>query len=112
MDYLELNIKVFPHQPGTDLLISQFAENGFESFVETETGFLAYIPSKHFSEISIGTINEFDAEIATVEFSQKTIPSQNWNAEWEKDYQPIFIGKKLLIRAPFLGTAADMEIEL
>jgi ribosomal protein L11 methyltransferase len=112
MDYTELDIKVTPRQPGTDLLISELAENGFESFVETETGFLAYIPLKEFSEMAILPINTFDKEVGKIEFSKKIIPSQNWNAEWEKDYQPIVVSNKLLIRAPFHATDTKFEMEL
>ncbi len=112
MDYIELDIKVTPRQPGTDLLISELSENGFESFVETENGFLAYIPAKDFSESSVNSIHAFENEMGEVEFSKKTIPAQNWNAEWEKDYQPIFISNKLLIRAPFHAPVSGMEMEL
>jgi ribosomal protein L11 methyltransferase len=112
MDYIELDIKVTPRQPGTDLLISELAESGFESFVETENGFLAYIPTKEFSESSVSSIQQFDNEIGKVEFSQKTIPAQNWNAEWERDYQPILISNKLLIRAPFHESISDIDMEL
>jgi ribosomal protein L11 methyltransferase len=112
MDYTELDIKVTPRQPGTDLLISELAENGFESFVETETGFLAYIPAKEFSETSLSALETFDKEIGKVDFSQKIIPSQNWNAEWERDYQPIIISDELLIRAPFHAPVPEIKMEL
>lgn len=112
MDYIELDVKVNPKQPGTDLLISELAENGFESFAETEEGFLAYIPLKQFSEALLSPVNEFTANLGKAVFSQKLIPGQNWNAEWEKGYQSILVSNKLLIRAPFHEPVPGVEMEL
>jgi ribosomal protein L11 methyltransferase len=36
-----------------------------------------------------------------VEFTEKRIPDQNWNAEWEKNFEPVLIADKCYIRAPF-----------
>ncbi|MEO5641684.1 MAG: 50S ribosomal protein L11 methyltransferase [Bacteroidia bacterium] len=112
MDYLELDVKINPRQPGSDLLITELAELGFESFVETADGFLAYIPGKDFSETILSPIQNVKEELGEVSWSQKTIPSQNWNAEWESSYQPIQIGNKLLIRAPFHEPVKAVEIDL
>ena len=53
VNYIELDVHVSPNQPGSDLLISELAENGFESFVETERGFLAYIQEKEFADVIV-----------------------------------------------------------
>lgn len=112
MDYIELDVKVTPRQPGSDLLISGLAENGFESFAETAEGFLAYIPAAQFSESLLIPLQEFTPEMGTASFSSKHIPSQNWNAEWEKQYEPVWIGTRAVIRAPFHEPFPDVEIEL
>ena len=36
-----------------------------------------------------------------VNFSLANIPDQNWNEEWEKNFEPVIIANKFLIRAPF-----------
>ncbi|MDQ3109945.1 MAG: 50S ribosomal protein L11 methyltransferase [Bacteroidota bacterium] len=112
MDYLELDVKINPRQPGTDLLITELAELGFESFVETQDGFLAYIPAKEFSEALLSPIQNIKEELGKVSWSKKLIPAQNWNAEWESSYQPIQISDKLLIRAPFHEAVQGVEIDL
>lgn len=112
MDYLELNVKINPRQPYTDLLISELADLGFESFVETENGFLAYIPGKEFSESLLSPIENLEKNTADISWTQKLIPSQNWNAEWESSYQPIRIGNELIIRAPFHPAQNDVKIDL
>lgn len=112
MDYIELDVKINPRQPGSDLLITELAELGFESFVETEDGFLAYIPGKDFSETFLSPIQNVKQDLGEVSWSKKIIPSQNWNAEWESSYQPIQISNKLVIRAPFHEPVKDVEIDL
>jgi ribosomal protein L11 methyltransferase len=112
MDYLELDVKIDPRQPGSDLLITELAELGFESFVETENGFLAYIPGKDFSETLLSPIQNVKEELGKVSWTKKMIPAQNWNAEWEKSYAPIQISDKLMIRAPFHEAVPGVEIDL
>ena len=50
MPYTELIFTITPRDPGSDILIAQLAEIGFESFEETETGIKAYIPKADFEE--------------------------------------------------------------
>lgn len=115
MDYIELDITVSPRQPASEILISELADSGFESFSETPDGFLAYIPEKDFSESLISVIQEFEPEIAKVSVKINKIAGQNWNAEWEKQYEPIHIAGRVLIRAPFHtagnGTGIELEIQ-
>lgn len=112
MDYIELDVKINPRQPGSDLLIAELAERGFESFVDTADGFLAYVPAQQFSESLLAPLQEITAETGTLTFSKQLIPSQNWNAEWEKQYQPVKVGERCLIRAPFHEPDGNVEIEL
>ena len=48
--YLEYDFKISPLQPATDILIAELGELGFESFVENETGLLAYILKSEWKE--------------------------------------------------------------
>ena len=50
MNYIEVAVKVEPKLEGSDVLIATLSELAFESFVETETGFNAYITEDEFSE--------------------------------------------------------------
>lgn len=112
MDYLELDVKVTPRQPGTDLLITELAEMGFESFAETEEGFLAYIPSEQFSEALLAPVQGFAEDLGRVNVSRKLIPGQNWNAEWEKGFLPVLVSGRCLVRAPFHPPVPGVELEL
>ncbi|MFN5148229.1 MAG: 50S ribosomal protein L11 methyltransferase [Flavobacteriia bacterium] len=103
MDYLELTIKLQPRDPWADIVTAELAEAGYESFVETEDGILAYAPVSAIN-IDNPTNNTFlekeHPEVnANIEF--KIIPQQNWNAVWEADFQPVIVEQYLSIIAPF-----------
>lgn len=114
MDYIELDITVSPRQPASEILISELADSGFESFADTPNGFLAYIPEKDFSDSLMSVFQDIDPDLAKVSVKVNKIAGQNWNAEWEKQYEPIEIGGRVLIRAPFheSGNGAEIELEI
>lgn len=111
-DYVEVDVRVNPRQPGSDLLVTELAELGFESFADTAYGFQAWIEAKSFDEKTLSVVNQLDSALGKAEYSWKTIKGQNWNAEWESSYLPVKIGQKLLIRAPFHAPDPTVELEL
>lgn len=98
MNYVELDITFKELEPWREILVSHLAEKGFESFVETKTGLLSYIPELDFDKQMIEDLDTF-SEID--QFTYKTIQDQNWNAEWEKNFDPVLVEDKLAIIAPF-----------
>ncbi|HTL81675.1 MAG TPA: 50S ribosomal protein L11 methyltransferase [Bacteroidia bacterium] len=112
MDYIEVEIKVQPRQPGSDLLVSQLADVGFESFQETKEGFFAWIPENLFHEEEMRKVLLVGGHMAEVTYEKRLIPSQNWNEEWEKNFTPVYIGKELIIRAPFHPAESGFKREI
>ncbi len=101
MNYIEVAVTIEPKEQGSDVLIAKLSELGFESFVETEQGFLAYIQEEEYSEEEVElTIGDF-LDLFKIKFMSKIIPKQNWNKEWESNFQPIDVDGKCYIRAPF-----------
>ncbi len=103
MDYLELTLNLSPRDPWAEILMTELAELGYESFVETEEGIIAYakvvdVDVEHpFKGSSIDLLDkEFTADVAVT-----IIPQQNWNALWESDFHPVFVDEQLTILAPF-----------
>ncbi len=103
MDYNKITINFIPFQEWLrDVLTAQLGEIGFDSFVETEAGFEAFIPVKNFSEENLNLVlsgfqNDFNFTVET-----ESIKSRNWNEEWEKNYfKPLVINNECVIRAPF-----------
>lgn len=103
MDYTELNITIEPRDPWSEILVAQLSELGFDSFVETEEGVQAYIPSKDFSleALKLKTLLFENPEGVSISFEQNEIPHQNWNEVWESGFEPVFVDELATIRAPF-----------
>lgn len=102
MDYIEIDIIINPIHPWRDVLIGQLADIGFESFTEEKKGLKAYIAQKDFEEQNFGAIlSQAKSQDASIEYQINIIKHQNWNAKWEEDFEPVKIGDKLIIKAPF-----------
>jgi len=84
-----------------ELLMAEIAEAGFESFMETDNGFEAYVELENYDKEQLQAINEKYSLLTTVVFQQDRIQKQNWNEEWEKSYEPIIVDDRCLIRAEF-----------
>ncbi len=103
MNYKKTTININPFQEWLrDVLTAQLGEIGFDSFVETPTGFEAFIPAPDFNPDNLNPVlNEFSSNF-NFDIKTETIEDQNWNEEWEKNYfKPLVIGGECVIRAPF-----------
>ena len=101
MSYIELIISVVPKEQGSEILIAELSETGFESFVDDEKGFLAYIKEENYFENDVKAIILKYSGLFNISFITKIIQKQNWNKEWENNFQPIDVDGKCYIRAPF-----------
>jgi len=102
MIYTKVAVSLVPYSTdASDVLIAMFGDAGFESFVENETGFEAYIPSQNL-EVSLIDAIELPFEGVSFTYNIEEIADQNWNEVWEKNYfQPIVIGNECVVRGPF-----------
>ncbi len=100
MDYIKLEFSISPFQPWSEILTNDLAEIGFDSFTEEHQKLQAYIPSENFNLENIEAQLKLYPEIE-ISFTTEEIPSQNWNAVWESDFQPVEVGHDLIIYAPF-----------
>ena len=99
--YLEIDICLSPIDPWREMMIAQMGALGFESFVDTPAGFKAYIPEGDFHEKDFSQIPVFTVEGIKINCDHKTIPPQNWNAQWEQNFSPIRVGDRCVVRADF-----------
>jgi len=115
VSYTELNCRVFPAEPASDILIAQLADIGYESFVESDTGILAYIPSEQFDAKALKKLPVMEAGLFDISFEHAEIEEENWNALWESNYDPVLIAGQCYVRAPFHdpypGADYDIVIE-
>lgn len=107
MEYLALNVSLSPRDPWADILVAELAELGYESFVETDNGIIAYAPAslgepvEHMNQTSL-----YQNENVSFTLETETIPHQNWNALWESDFKPVIVSDELAIVAPFHDPAS------
>ncbi|MGB5554650.1 MAG: 50S ribosomal protein L11 methyltransferase [Flavobacteriaceae bacterium] len=99
--YIEYNFKVSPPQPGSDILIAQLGELGFESFVENEDGILAYVQKEDWYESILKGLQILDHPKFKIEYTRAEIEQENWNATWESNFNAIQVGDQCTVRAPF-----------
>lgn len=112
--YLGYYFKVQPLQPAVEILIAELGYAGFESFVETEEGVTAYIQKEEYYDTILDDIQILKSEEFEISFISEDIEQTNWNAEWEKNFNPIIVDEKVTVRAPFHdkpNTDYDIVIE-
>lgn len=95
-----------------DLFRQQLADYGFDTFEDTELGFDAYIAS---AQLDPGELEGLllNAELpAGLRYETAEVEPENWNELWEKNFEPITIGQRCYIRAPFHAPKPEIPLEL
>ena len=109
--YLAYHFSVDPKEPGSEILIAELGEKPFESFMETENGFSAYIQKDLWTKNILDDIYLLDSPDFTISHTIEEIEQVNWNEEWEKNFEPIDVNGKCHVRAPFHPkTYAEFDI--
>ena len=113
MKYIEYKIMAIPDEEASDIVVAELAELGFESFSEyapAEQTVSAYLPA---------TERAREAEIAEylrgAGYPHKCTEIEddtNWNALWESQFEPIRIGDRCCVRAPFHDRCEGVEYEV
>ncbi|WP_166964715.1 50S ribosomal protein L11 methyltransferase [Yeosuana marina] len=112
--YLGYEFIVSPLQPGVEILIAELGYAGFESFVETERGVTAYIQKDEWNDDILNDIQILESDEFEITYTFEDIEQTNWNAEWEKNFNPIVVDDICAVRAPFhtkFDTQYDIIIE-
>lgn len=99
--YIGYYFIVKPLQPASEILIAELGYAGFESFVETEEGVTAYIQKEEWNENILEDIHILKSDEFEISFTSEEIEQTNWNAEWEKNFNPIIVDDCVTVRAPF-----------
>ena len=112
MNYFEIKIPKPTDETASEILISDLADIGFESFVEEEDFVLAYIPEKDFQKEKLMTIAYCESFLSRNEINVSLIKDQNWNAVWESNYPPVMITNRCFVRAPFHEPDPEAEFNI
>jgi ribosomal protein L11 methyltransferase len=114
MDYIEVSFEINPvSSEYREIIAALLGEIDFESFADTKQGLQAYIQLPLFNEDTMNeTLSPIKSLFENFNFSITTIKEQNWNAEWEKNFDPIHIGSMCRIRAPFHSSEGNFTYDL
>lgn len=104
-----ITIKVTCSVDLMDVLIAELFEVGFDSFQEFDDGFEGSCDQSQFEEAEIKDIFNNYPNVTYVIKEQEKI---NWNEEWEKNYDPIIVGDKCIVRASFHESQPQFEYEI
>ncbi|MBX2964818.1 MAG: 50S ribosomal protein L11 methyltransferase [Cyclobacteriaceae bacterium] len=96
----------------SEILMAEIAEAGFDTFMETETGFEAFAEQHQYSKQRLQEIKEQYTTHTPVVFYIDRVEKKNWNEEWEKNYEPIIVEDTIIVRAEFHKPEKQYPIEL
>ncbi|MGB1535339.1 MAG: 50S ribosomal protein L11 methyltransferase [Flavobacteriaceae bacterium] len=99
--YTEYHFIVTPKEPWEEILFAQLQLLPFESFLSSEEGLKAYLPTHLNSHQLLKEVALFKEKRVSITYSKKNITPENWNAKWESSFQPVMIGENCVIRADF-----------
>lgn len=109
MDYIQYSFTVNPPEPGSEILTALLADLGFDSFSQNETGVDAYILSELDNEKAV---KELEFDDFTFSYIRTEIPKTNWNEEWEKNFNPVYVEDLVCIRAHFHPKAENIKHDI
>lgn len=95
-----------------DLLISDLADLGFDTFEDSEKGFTAFIIKDNFNEQELKGLLYRYADDFAVDYWLEDVADENWNAEWEKNFSPLIIDDVCYVRATFHESQPSYPYEI
>ena len=99
-------------QEFSEILMAELAELGFDTFLENDQGFEAYVEEERYDKQGLLEIKAKYAEHTSLNFSFEKVEKKNWNEEWEKSYEPIIVDDRCLIRAAFHKIEKEFPYEI
>ena len=94
-DYKEFKFVLGQPNMDREILIALLSQAGFEGFVETNEGFLAYTNQDLMPEQILEYID------IPYQYTTKEIVEQNWNKTWEQQIKPLIIDEQIYIKTSF-----------
>lgn len=111
MQYTAVRIKISEcSEEHIEVLVALLDSLDFEGITEEGCEILTYIPSEKYDreilELTLAGVKEtFHAWIE----SEEIMPEKNWNEVWEKNFEPVIIDNRCIIRAPFHPLTTNFE---
>ena len=102
----------FPERPQrSELLLAWLEDFPFDAFQESEAGLFAYLAAGADPDEVEARLAQLPDGIGTP-YQKELLPSQNWNALWESNFNPVQVGEFCGIRATFHPPFRNVRHEL
>jgi len=112
MQYTEVDIKLEQIDPFIDIVVARLNEIEFEAFAEDEYGVKAYVKTHLLDKDAVKEILSEISDLTELSFSFSKVNKENWNAQWECNYSPVFINENCVIRANFHVDVPNLKYEI
>ena len=99
--YLGFHFSVEPKEIGSEILVAELGELPFESFIESDSGIVAYIQKQFWTENILDDLHILSSPEFQISYTIEEIDQVNWNEEWEKNFEAIDVDGICHVRAPF-----------
>lgn len=110
MQYIKVTFSV-PEEL-SDILIAELNEINYDSFATEGNQLDAFIAKEFFNENDLTSLAEKYKGIIPVEYTHSDLEDKNWNEEWERNFQPVEVPGKCLIRATFHEAKPEIPYEI
>jgi ribosomal protein L11 methyltransferase len=110
VQYILISVQCETHL--ADLLIAEMSGIGYDSFVIRETGFQASVISSDFDKSELDLLIRQYTDMGQIEYLTEELEEQNWNAIWEKNFEPVIIDNRCIIRASFHQPENPFPLEI
>lgn len=99
MQYIEYHFTTADENT-VEILVALLADLGFDTFEQDTNTLFAYILEKDHTEELKHEIENLQSQFI-FNYKSQSIAEKNWNEEWEKNFQPVNVENRCLIRATF-----------
>ncbi len=107
-NYLKIIISCSPDLH--ELLIAELSASGYDSFQEIENELEAFIDAERFDENEVVSILKKYGISPSVKVEK--LKNVNWNEEWEKNFEPVYVGDQVQIRAAFHAQLPNYDFDI
>jgi len=99
--FLRLELVLDPVLPAREVAVAYLNGCGFSMFEDSEQGLVAFARESEWDEGGMEDVIGELQSMATVHVETSFVESENWNAQWESEYEPIDVEGRIMMRAPF-----------
>lgn len=95
-------------EENNDVIIAMLTDVGFDGFDESNDSLKAYVSKSKYDEAEVNTISN----LYHFSYIVSELQSQNWNAVWESNFEPVVVDDFVVVRAHFHAPIKDVQHEI